>query len=116
MRQTPQPASADTILIRVPERLAGAVRAALEDLALQGYRDGSLSLFQVSELLGLKDRFETEACLAGSPRRSPVIFSGRPGSRLGARSPLRRIARRACHLRPWRSFPHPYNLTVATCT
>jgi hypothetical protein len=44
-------------------------RAALEAIAVEGYRTGKLSTFEVQTLLGLEDRWETEAWL-GSRRVS----------------------------------------------
>lgn len=40
-------------------------RAALEALAIEGYRSGRLGLARVGELLGLDNRWATEAWLAG---------------------------------------------------
>ncbi len=40
-------------------------RAALEGLALEGYRQGVLSLAQVRELLGLPSRWAAQEFLAG---------------------------------------------------
>ena len=39
-------------------------RATLEALAIEGYRSGRLSQYQVQRLLGLEDRWVTEAWLA----------------------------------------------------
>lgn len=39
-------------------------RAALEGLALEGYRHGALSLAQVGEILGLNSRWEAQEFLA----------------------------------------------------
>jgi hypothetical protein len=39
-------------------------RAGLETAAVEGYRTGRLSTYQVQTLLGLNDRWETEAWLA----------------------------------------------------
>jgi predicted HTH domain antitoxin len=55
------------IILRIPDDVAQQLsaaggdvsRRALEALALQGYREQALSLFQVSEMLGLS-RSETE--------------------------------------------------------
>ena len=52
-----------TITLTVPEHLAEAVRTALEAVALHGYRSGTLSIFQVQELLGLRDRQQTQTWL-----------------------------------------------------
>jgi hypothetical protein len=35
-------------------------RVALEAMAIEGYRTGKLSSFQVQQMLGLEDRWETE--------------------------------------------------------
>jgi predicted HTH domain antitoxin len=45
-------------------------RAAVEAIAVEGYRSGKLSTFEVQTLLGLEDRWETEAWLGsrGVPR------------------------------------------------
>ncbi len=40
-------------------------RAALERLALDGYQAGRLSAYQVQQLLGFGDRFETQGWLGG---------------------------------------------------
>jgi hypothetical protein len=40
-------------------------RAAVEALAAEGYRSGRLTRFQVQQVLGLRDRWETEAWLKG---------------------------------------------------
>ena len=39
-------------------------RAALEAMAIEGYRSGKLSTFEVQKLLGLEDRWATESWLA----------------------------------------------------
>jgi hypothetical protein len=52
-----------TITLTVPEHLADAVRTALEGVALEGYRSGTLSVFQVQELLGFRDRLQTQTWL-----------------------------------------------------
>jgi hypothetical protein len=39
-------------------------RAALEAMAIEGYRSGKLSTYEVQTLLGLEDRWATEAWLA----------------------------------------------------
>lgn len=44
--------------------LADLPKAALEGLALEGYRQGILSLAQVRELLGLSSRWEAQEFLA----------------------------------------------------
>lgn len=41
----------------------GHERAALERLALDGYQAGNLSTFQVQNLLGLADRYDTQSWL-----------------------------------------------------
>lgn len=59
------------ITLRIPDRLAGLFktlgddlpRRALEALAIQGYREGSLTRFQVGQVLSLS-RVETEDLLA----------------------------------------------------
>jgi hypothetical protein len=60
--------------IDIPDRLAEPLRAAvgpdlgraaLEQLALQGYQAGHLSAFQVQQLLGFADRYSTRDWLAG---------------------------------------------------
>ncbi len=45
-------------------RLPDCDRAALEGIALEGYRRGALSLAQVSELLGFPSRWEGQEFLA----------------------------------------------------
>jgi predicted HTH domain antitoxin len=57
------------VTLRIPDEIAACFgrpgdvsRRALEALALDAYREGSLSLFQVSDLLGLS-RVETEDLL-----------------------------------------------------
>lgn len=40
-------------------------RAAIEALAIEGYRLGKLSMHQVQELLGFEDRWETQDWLGG---------------------------------------------------
>lgn len=58
----------------VPENAAGVLRdaygddlgrAALEAIAIEGYRTGKLSRHEVQTLLGFGDRWETEHWLAG---------------------------------------------------
>jgi hypothetical protein len=64
------------VTLRIPDDIAqrlsasdGEVsRRALEALALEGYRDQTLTLFQISEMLGLS-RVETEICEASSGTR-----------------------------------------------
>jgi hypothetical protein len=60
------------VQITIPDNLFGALatacgndlaRAALERLALDGYRTGNLTLFHVQELLSLEDRFLTQQWL-----------------------------------------------------
>ena len=46
------------------QRLPSLDRAALEGLALEGYRHGALSLAQVRELLGFASRWEAQEFLA----------------------------------------------------
>ena len=47
---------------RVLEKRWGDLpRHVLETLAIQGYRDGTLSTHQVQHMLGLKSRFEVDA-------------------------------------------------------
>jgi predicted HTH domain antitoxin len=61
-----------TVSIDIPkqaeELLRGAFgdhlsRAVLEAIAIEGYREGKLSRFEVQTLLGLEDRWETESWL-----------------------------------------------------
>ena len=55
-----------TITVALPDDItqhADPGREALEALALQGYRCGSLTQFQVGQILGIS-RFETETFLA----------------------------------------------------
>jgi hypothetical protein len=40
-------------------------RAALEALAVEGYRQGKFSAYQVQKLLGLEDRWQTQEWLGG---------------------------------------------------
>lgn len=60
------------VVLTIPDELAEPLRAAhgddlaraaLERLALDGYRTGRLSAFQVQKLLGHSDRFTTQAWL-----------------------------------------------------
>ncbi len=60
------------MLIDIPEQASELLdktfgkdlsRAALEGIAAEGYRSGKLSRFQVQNLLGFEDRWETEAWL-----------------------------------------------------
>ncbi|CAN5618794.1 hypothetical protein BH11PLA2_BH11PLA2_19330 [soil metagenome] len=61
-----------TFHLTIPEQLAGALqlqhgpdlsRAALETFAIDGYRNRSLSRYQVQQLLGFSNRFDTESWL-----------------------------------------------------
>ena len=61
-----------TVQFNIPEGVEDSLRevwgsdlarAALEALAIEGYRTGKLSRFQVQQLLGFGDRWETEAWL-----------------------------------------------------
>lgn len=54
------PALAESLRRRLPS----LDRAALEGLALEGYRHGALSLAQVGEILGLTSRWEAQDFLA----------------------------------------------------
>jgi len=71
------------VTIRIPdevaERLSAAggdvSRRALEALALEGYREQTLTLYQVSEMLGLS-RVETEDFLG--QHRVPLSVIGEP--------------------------------------
>lgn len=54
------PALCETLRRRLPS----LDRAALEGLALEGYRHGALSLAQVRELLGFATRWEAQDFLA----------------------------------------------------
>lgn len=63
------------IRVDIPESLAGPLeaahgpdlgRAAIEQLALEGYRTGKLSRYQVQQLLGFDNRYETEDWLGRS--------------------------------------------------
>lgn len=61
------------------QRLPSLDRAALEGLALEGYRHGALSLAQVRELLGFASRWEAQEFLAafGSwPDYDPATLAG----------------------------------------
>ena len=60
------------LTLDIPDDLAAALRAAhgsdlgraaLERLAVEGYRQGRLSTHQLQRLLGFADRFETEGWL-----------------------------------------------------
>lgn len=42
------------------EKHPDPARAALEALAIAGYKSGSLTLFQVGKILGLESRFEVD--------------------------------------------------------
>jgi hypothetical protein len=59
----PTPVEASGITLTVPEHLAETVRSALESVALSGYRSGTLSLHQVQNLLGFRDRWQTQEWL-----------------------------------------------------
>ena len=54
------PALSETLRLRLPS----LDRAALEGLALEGYRHGALSLAQVRELLDVPSRWEAQDFLA----------------------------------------------------
>ena len=60
------------VCVHIPDALAGPLteaygpdlgRAAIEQLALEGYRTGKLSRYQVQQLLGFDNRYETEEWL-----------------------------------------------------
>ena len=61
-----------TVTFQLPDRAAATLRnawddlsqAALESLAVEGYRSGKLSCAQVGDLLGYKSRWEAEDFLA----------------------------------------------------
>jgi hypothetical protein len=61
------------LTITIPDQAEGTLRqafgenlsrAALEAMAIEGYRSGKLSAFEVQTLLDLENRWETEAWLA----------------------------------------------------
>jgi predicted HTH domain antitoxin len=62
MNQTP-PVETAGITLTVPAHLAETVRSALEGVALAAYRSGTLSLHQVQNLLGFRDRWQTQEWL-----------------------------------------------------
>ena len=59
------------ITLRIPDDVAKRLsdaggdvsRRALEALALEGYRDQTLNLYQISEMLGLEAELDREAAL-----------------------------------------------------
>jgi len=54
------------ITVELPDDLgqrADAARAALEALAIEGYRSGALSSYQTRQLLGFETRFELDGFL-----------------------------------------------------
>ena len=61
-----------TLTIEIPDHLAscwpeggdGMARTVLEDFAVESYRQGRLSAFQVRQLLGHESRWETEEFLS----------------------------------------------------
>lgn len=53
----------DDLARRLEEQWGDLSRGALESVAVQGYRDGSLTLGDVRALLGHETRMETEAFL-----------------------------------------------------
>ncbi len=61
------------LILEIPDHLAKSLggspgemsRDVLEGYALQGYRSGKLSTYQVRQLLGHESRFDTEDFLAG---------------------------------------------------
>lgn len=54
----------DALASRVREAVGGDLgRAAVEELALKGYRAGKLTRFEVQQLLGLDNRWDTERWL-----------------------------------------------------
>jgi len=53
----------DDLARRLKEQWGDLSRGALESVAAQGYRDGSLTLGEVRALLGHETRMETEAFL-----------------------------------------------------
>jgi hypothetical protein len=63
MNQTPPIEPSASITLTVPAHLAETVRSALEGVALAGYRSGTLSLHQVQNLLGFRDRWQTQEWL-----------------------------------------------------
>jgi hypothetical protein len=61
-----------TVTIQIPDEAENVLRnafgenlsrAALEAMAVEGYRTGKLSAYEVQTLLGLEDRWETESWL-----------------------------------------------------
>lgn len=69
-----------TIKIDLPEEISRLLeerwgdlpRHVLETLAIEGYRDGTLSQWQVQHMLGLKSRFEVDAFM--KERRVPIPY------------------------------------------
>ena len=61
-----------TLEITVPEPLSAVLqqgipdlnRAALEGIAVQGYRKGILSLMDIRQLFGFASRWDAQSCLA----------------------------------------------------
>ena len=63
-RMTIELAIPPALIETLRQRLPSLDRAALEGLALEGYRHGALSLAQVRELLGFASRWEAQEFLA----------------------------------------------------
>ena len=85
------------VTLDIPDDMAGKLashgqdpaRAALEGVAIEGYRSGALSAFQTRRLLGFETRYELDGFLKAHCVLGACLRSRRPG----ARSPNLKAAR-----------------------